>query len=133
MKKIIVLAVVLMVSMTSVVPAHAAAPKKSEVRKTVSLKATWYCGKSMHTRGAGGRLTSGKSIALNNSQRKAWGLRYGDRVYVKAPKKYGITGWKIVKDCGCRRGILDAYYVNRAAVPKAFRRAGVVKVKVYIP
>jgi hypothetical protein len=102
-------------------------------REKISLKATWYCGNSRHTRGAGGTLTSGQSVALNNSQREAWGLKYGDRVYVKAPAKYKITGWKVVMDTGCRSGILDAYYVNQRAVPGAFRRAGVVRVRMYIP
>jgi hypothetical protein len=106
-----------------------AEPKRS---KEVTLKATWYCGKSQHTRGAGGRLVSGKSIALNNKQRKALGLRYGDKVYVRAPAAYKITGWKVVMDTGCRYGVLDAYYVRRTAVPAKFRRAGVVEVKMLI-
>jgi hypothetical protein len=98
----------------------------------VGLTATWYCGKSRNTRGSGGGLVSGESVALNNAQRREWGLAYGDRVYVEAPEVYGLTGWKTVMDTGCGRDILDAYYADREAVPGAFRRAGVVDIRVYV-
>jgi hypothetical protein len=112
--------------------AFAAAPQGQQIKKTVTVKATWYCGKSAHTRGADGRLKSGKSISINNAQRKALGIHYGDKVYIKAPKKYLISGYWTVKDTGCRRGIADLYYARRSAVPPKFRRAGVVKAKMLV-
>jgi hypothetical protein len=43
-------------------------PVAADEDRTVALKATWFCGKSRNTRGAGGKLVSGESIALNNAQ-----------------------------------------------------------------
>jgi hypothetical protein len=100
--------------------------------ETVGLAATWYCGKSGNTVGAGGSLVSGKSIALNNVQRKALGVHYGDRVYITAPERYGLTGYWTVMDTGCREGIVDLYYRDRSDVPPAFRREGVVNIEAII-
>ena len=98
-----------------------------------TLKATWYTGKGTNTRGAFGKLTSGKSIALNDGQRKKLGIKKGGKVYLKFGGKFkSMSGYYDVLDCGCRSGIVDVYYVNRGAVPAAFRRQGVINnVKLY--
>jgi 3D (Asp-Asp-Asp) domain-containing protein len=108
------------------------APIRKQVRKTVTMKGTWYTGDKLGTVGAGGKLKSGETLALNNSQRRALKIQYGGRVYIKAPRKYRLTGYWTVMDTGCRKGIADFYYSSRSRVPAKFRRDGVVKVKVVV-
>jgi hypothetical protein len=110
-----------------------AATPITTTKPTTALKATWYTGDVLGFRGAGGKLKSGNSIAINNAQRKAWKIRYGQRVYLKFPKRFkALSGWYDVRDCGCSKGIVDLFFASKSAVPKKFRRAGIVKnVKIY--
>jgi 3D (Asp-Asp-Asp) domain-containing protein len=103
--------------------------------KTHKAVATWYTGQDLGTIGAGGKLKSGKDIALTNAWRKAKGIKYGDKVYVKWPKGFKkLSGWYRVRDTGCGyrngRPTIDFYYRYRSDIPTKFKRAGVVKVKI---
>lgn len=46
--------------------------------------------------------------ALNNSQRQALGIRYGDRIYVEG------LGTYTVMDCGCNWGVVDIWVYSNA-------------------
>jgi hypothetical protein len=109
------------------------AKKKSSTPKKASkpsgkFEATYYTGSALGFRGAGGKLTCGESIALNNSQRKSLGIKYGDKLYADFPERHDkLDGWYEVKDTGCARGTADFFYASNSKVPPKFRREGRVK------
>jgi hypothetical protein len=105
---------------------------KKKWRKTFDAEARWYTGAALGWRGAYGKLKSGQSVAMSASWRKKLGIKKRGWIYVKAPKRYKITGWKRVMDCGCARGTVDCFFANNSTVPRKFRRAGVVDIKVYV-
>jgi 3D (Asp-Asp-Asp) domain-containing protein len=123
---LIAVVAIAIIMMSIFTPSSHAASKQQSYK----AKATWY---AYGTYGAGGKLKDG-DVALTNGWRKAHGIKYGDRIYIQAPKKYGITGWHRVMDTGCgyRSGkpTVDFWYRSSAKMPKAFRRAGVVNVKI---
>ena len=46
--------------------------------------------------------------ALNDSQRKALGIKYGEYIYVEGLGKYQVM------DCGCRSGVVDIWVPTNA-------------------
>ncbi|MDR2163297.1 MAG: hypothetical protein LBO70_05070 [Clostridiales Family XIII bacterium] len=109
------------------------AGKKKAKKAIATLKATWYTGDVLGSTGSGGKLYHAKSIALNNSQRKSLGIKYGQELYLKFPTAHkNLNGWYEVKDSGCSRGIVDVYYKTKGSVPSKFKRAGIIrKVKMF--
>ncbi|MDR0518437.1 MAG: hypothetical protein LBG82_00060 [Clostridiales Family XIII bacterium] len=107
--------------------------KRVSEKETATLKATWYTGDVLGFRGSGGKLTHAKSVALNNSQRRALGLEYGQEVYLEFPGVHSsLSGWYEIKDSGCASGVVDMFYKSRGSVPSKFKSAGVVwSVKLY--
>lgn len=128
----VIVTIIISLLASSVIPAYAAS-KDEKGKKLGTLKATWYTGSALGHKGAGGKLKSGKSIAINNTQRKAWKVKYGQKVYLNFPKKHNdLDGWYTVKDTGCGKNVVDVFYSNRSSVPKKFRRSGIVnKVKIH--
>lgn len=57
--------------------------------------------------------------ALNDSQRKALGIKYGDYIYVEGLGKYQVM------DCGCRSGVVDIWVPTNA---EAFAMTGYYEV-----
>jgi hypothetical protein len=97
------------------------------------VKATWYTGDVLGFRGSYGKLTHGNTVALNAGQRSELGVDKKETVYLDFPGDHGdLSGRYKVMDSGCSSGVVDLFYASKSAVPKKFRRAGVVRgVKLY--
>lgn len=55
----------------------------------------------------GVKPTPGRTVAMNDSERKELGLEYGDRIYIEG------VGYRIIEDCGCSEGTVDVYVNNK--------------------
>ena len=86
----------------------------------------------MGTHGAGGmELTDQYSIALNNDQRQAMGLNYGDEVYIECSDVPELTGTYIIADCGCGWGIIDVFWYDYNSIPDYIYSMGVFSMNLY--
>ena len=91
--------------------------KKPKTRKISSrFKITFYSGDVLGYRGAGGKLTPKKSVAMNRSQMKRLGLSYGDKIYINS-KRNSWDGWYEIRDCGCSSGVIDIFVAQRSHIP----------------
>ena len=73
-----------------------------------SFRITGYCPSEYvnDQTASGTKPVAGRTIALNNTQRKELGLSYGQEVYIEGPT---INGLYIIEDCGCGRDVIDIY------------------------
>ena len=86
----------------------------------------------MGTHGAGNmELIDQYSIALNDNQRQALGLEYGDEVYIECPDIPELTGTYVIADCGCGWGIIDVFWYDYNSIPDYIYSMGVFSMNLY--
>jgi 3D (Asp-Asp-Asp) domain-containing protein len=132
-RRAVIAVIVVSVIITGALPSFAASKESRNAKSSATLEATWYTGDVLGFTGAGGRLEHAECVALNNAQRKSLGIIYGDKVYLKFPKRHrNLNGWYKVKDTGCARGVVDVFYRSKGSVPCKFKSEGRVnRVKMY--
>lgn len=75
---------------------------KTKKKKIGNFKITGYVATGNKT-SSGTVPTVGRTVAMNNSQRKELGINYGDKIYIEGLGTYAV------EDSGCAYGVVDVF------------------------